>query len=140
MYPIRIFPYFHRAATNHVATHTVLAYHLPCKRFSGDRPLPEQSREDIMRSIVIAAALFAVSTPAFAEDAAPVAAAVQAKNGAMLRDAAGLRLGKVSRVLTDGSVQIIYDQNFVVVPGATLSMVDNNLVTSLSKREVARLR
>lgn len=93
-----------------------------------------------MRSIVIAAALFAVSTPAFAEDAAQVAAAVQPKNGATLRDAAGLRVGKVSRVLADGSVQIIYGQNFVVVPATTLSMVDNNLVTSLSKREVGKLR
>lgn len=93
-----------------------------------------------MRSIVIAAALFAVSAPAFAEDAAPAAEVVRATTGATLRDATGLRVGKVSRVLADGSVQIIYGQKFVVVPATTLSMVDDKLVTSLSKREVAKLR
>lgn len=62
------------------------------------------------------------------------------KPGRTIRDAGNLRLGKIDRVTDDGSVRLIFNSRFVTIPASTLSANEGNLVTSLTKREVSRLR
>ncbi len=90
---------------------------------------------------IAAVALVAVA-PASAQDPAAVAAITPAvaKAGRLLKDSAGGRIGKIDQVLGDGSVRVIFDERFVVIPAATLSIVDGEAVTSLAKRDVAKLR
>ena len=73
------------------------------------------------------------AVPALAQDAV-------ASPGKMLVGADGARLGAVYRVSSDGSPQLIVNGKMVTVPAATLSMVDGELKTSLSKSEVSKLR
>lgn len=60
--------------------------------------------------------------------------------GRILRDAGNVRLGKIDRVNPDGSVRIILDERFVTIPAETLSVQNGEVTTSLTKKEVARLR
>lgn len=98
-----------------------------------------------MNRILIATAVALLSVPAIAQDA-PAAAAVPAastdaiKAGLMLRDASNVRVGKIDRVNEDGSVKIIFNSRFVTVPADTLRVVDGGASTTLTKREIARLR
>ncbi len=86
-----------------------------------------------------AAALLALATPLMA--GAVTAETPGVKAGATLRDAGDLRLGRIDRVLDDGSVRIIFDGRFVTVPADKLVVADNGTVsTTLTKREVAKLR
>jgi hypothetical protein len=79
--------------------------------------------------------LVLVSCMATAEDGAVVATA-----GKMLLAADGARLGAVYRVMDDGAAQLIVDGKMVVIPAATLSVVEGKLMTSLSKSDVRKLR
>lgn len=88
------------------------------------------------RMIALGAAV-AVAAPTLAQDAAAPAVA---KAGRMLKDSTGGRVGKIDKVLADGSVRVIVDERFVTVPAATLSIVDGEAVTSMPKRDVAKLR
>lgn len=89
-----------------------------------------------MRFIAIAAlALATVATAAVAQEtAAPIA-----HRGDVLRDANALRVGEVSRVYPDGSVQVIFGTRFVIVPASTLATDEGKLKTSLTRREIAKL-
>lgn len=72
---------------------------------------------------------------------ASAAEAPAAKIGSTMRDAGDLRLGRVDRVFEDGSVRIIFDGRFVTVPADKISVAENgDVTTSLTKREVAKLR
>jgi hypothetical protein len=84
-------------------------------------------------AIVVCAA---VVLPAFAQ--APAGGAV-AEKGKMLMASNGARLGAVYRVTPEGAAQIILDGKMVSVPASTLSVVDGQLKTSLSKSEVLAL-
>ena len=86
-----------------------------------------------MRKSWVALAMVALSLPAIAQEAV-------ATEGKMLVGANGARLGAVYRVTPDGSAQLIVDGKMVTVPVATLSVVDGKLTTSLSKREVRKLK
>ncbi|WP_375398852.1 hypothetical protein [uncultured Sphingomonas sp.] len=88
-------------------------------------------------TFVLLAAVALSAAPAAAQSAAP---APIAKSGVMLRSADQARLGQVSRVNSDGSVQIIFDTTVKTIPASTLSMVDGKLVTSLTKSAVSSLR
>ncbi len=88
------------------------------------------------RMIAIGVAL-AFAAPTLAQE---TAAPAVAKAGHMLKDSAGGRVGKIDKVLADGSVRVIFDERFVVVPAATLSIVDGEAVTSMPKRDIAKLR
>lgn len=57
----------------------------------------------------------------------------------MLHAADGGRLEAVNRVLSDGSVQIIIDNKIVTVPAKTLSSVNGELTTSLTRDKVLSL-
>lgn len=97
----------------------------------------------------IAAALL-VATPviAMAQDAAPAAAAaeviaVDLKPKMVLWDKNGARIGPVISIASGreggvDSVTVIQGEGSARVAGATLSLAEGKLVTSLTKREIGR--
>lgn len=92
-----------------------------------------------MRSLFLAAALAAaLCTPAIAQDDA--AAPTIARAGQTLRDAKMARIGAIDRVYPDGSVRLIVDGHFATVPAASISITDGVVKTSLTRKDVARLR
>jgi hypothetical protein len=95
-----------------------------------------------MRIFAIAAlALASVSTAHAADDAVQAhAAPVSVRTGDTLRDAKAARIGAVSRVYGDGSVQVIYGSRFVVIPADTLTTEEGKLKTSLTRQEIAKLK
>lgn len=88
-----------------------------------------------MRTMLIAAAMLALATPAMAQDAAETV-----RHGQILRDANNARIGKISRVEDDGSLRVIFNQRLATIPADTVSVVEGRPVTSLTKKEVARLK
>lgn len=93
-----------------------------------------------MRFILSIAAAMLVAAPAVAQDVATKVAAAPARAGQTLRDVNSVRLGTIDRVTADGSVKIIVESRFVTVPANTLSVVDGGVVTSLSKKDIRKLR
>lgn len=103
-------------------------------------------------SMLGAAGLAMASLPAVAQTAeAPAAAAagpVQAatvKMRAPVYDKNGVRIGTVVKVAPTSSgsvdyVTLISGENSVRVPGSTLSMADDKLTSTLTKREASVLR
>ena len=86
-----------------------------------------------------AALLLALAMPLVSGAAAAQTPAV--KMGDTLRDAGDIRLGRVDRVLQDGSVRIIFDGRFVTIPADKVVVAENgNVSTTLTKREVSKLR
>lgn len=83
-----------------------------------------------MRHFLIAVAAFAAASPVLAQDPATL------RVGQIVRDADMNKLGPVSQVNNDGSVQIIYEQHLLVLPAGTLSVVDGKAKTSLSKHDL----
>ncbi|WP_448578656.1 hypothetical protein [Thermaurantiacus sp.] len=79
----------------------------------------------------------ALAGPSLAQDAA---AMLELRPGQTVRDPANARLGKIDRVNADGSVRIIFEERFVIIPADKLVVHNGNVTTSLTRREVARLR
>lgn len=96
----------------------------------------------MLKPLLVAFAFsFAAPVAAQAVESTPaVANADVVKAGRTLRDSANARLGKIDQVNADGSVRIIFDTRFVTIPADTISVAGNEPVTSLSKREVSKLR
>jgi hypothetical protein len=90
-----------------------------------------------VRKLLFAALTCAfVTVPAFADGgAAPAAVAVKGKT---LIAANGARLGQIYRVQPDGSAQLILEGSMVTVPASTLSLVDGQLKTSMTKNDLIR--
>ena len=86
--------------------------------------------------LVLLCMLAAAPAVAQTSGSAPAASAVAATKGQMLHDANGGRLAPVDQVTSDGSVQIIFYGKVVTVPASTLSVVDGDLKTSLTKNQV----
>lgn len=93
-----------------------------------------------MRFLALAAFALATVGVAHAADDAAQTAAPAAKVGDFLRDGDARRVAAVTRVYPDGAVQIIYDSHFVVVPANTLSTADGKLKTSLTRKEISKLK
>lgn len=93
------------------------------------------------KSWLLALMCICAVVPAAAQDAASpsVATVVVATKGQMLHAADGGRLAPVYRVTDNGSVQIIIYGKVVTVPASTLSVVDGELTTSLTKNQVIAL-
>lgn len=87
-----------------------------------------------MRIILALAAVALVATPLLAETVPAV------KRGAVLRDAKKMPLGTVDRVNVDGSIQIIFGPRVVVIPAEKIVVAQNDVSTTLTRLEVARLR
>lgn len=90
-----------------------------------------------MHRILIAVAAFSMAPAAFAQTAAP--AAVKLTTGQVLRDVDMNKLGPISQINGDGSVQIIYEQRLVTIPAASLSVVDGKAKTSMSRKDLSKL-
>jgi hypothetical protein len=71
----------------------------------------------------------AAATPALAE----------VKSGATLFDVDGHRLGKIDRVLEDGTVRTIVGTKMVRIPGSTVKDVDGKATTTMTKAQVRKL-
>lgn len=108
----------------------------------------ELNGEDKMRALnsVLAFSLLmaGVSGVASAQttDAAPAAApAAESQPAVRLGEriylASGRRLGTVDRLLSDGSLRVMTEQAFVVVPAATLSYVNGHHVTSSTLKQLS---
>ncbi|WP_232824384.1 hypothetical protein [Blastomonas sp. UPD001] len=103
---------------------------------TGPFVLPAIERNAIMnlRSALLGAVLLAATAaPAFAQDDALIS-----KNQTIY-DAEGKRVGKVTRVLEDGSALVIYKGKVVRIGASTLTAAEGKVTTSLSKKELARL-
>lgn len=79
-------------------------------------------------------------TPVLAQVQTAPAGAVTVEVGKPLVDVEGKRIGAVYRVGADGAAQVIIDGKIYSVPAATLSVVDDKLVTSLKRKEVLAKR
>jgi hypothetical protein len=91
-------------------------------------------REGVKKlSLVVLMCAFA-SVAAVAQEAGTVAT-----RGKLLRAADGARIGAVYRVSGDGSAEVIVEGKLVVIPVATLSVVDGKLTTSLTKQEITAI-
>lgn len=82
----------------------------------------------------------ALAHPILAQTQPAPVAAVTVEVGKPLVDVEGKRIGAVYRVGDDGSAQVIVDGKLYAVPAATLSIVDDKLVTNLKKKDVLSKR
>lgn len=87
-----------------------------------------------MRFTLAFATLALVATPLAAQASDPAV-----KRGATLRDVKATRIGTIDRVNPDGSVQVIFNSKFVVIPADKLVVTSGTVATSLSKAEVSKL-
>jgi len=90
-----------------------------------------------MRALLSFALLALTPVAAFAQT--PVAAAATAHVGQMLHDVAGGRVGAVTEVYKDGSVQVIYNAQLVTIPASSLTATDGKLTTSLTRKQLSQL-
>lgn len=89
---------------------------------------------------VLALAALSFVPAAHAEEAAvsSTSAAATVKVGRMIYAANGQRLGRVYRVTSDGTVQVIHDSRMVNIPLSTLSEADGKTRTTLNKADLGR--
>ncbi len=71
---------------------------------------------------------------------APAAFAAEAQRNDRLYDATGSSVAKVNRVAADGDVLVIYKGKVRRVQAETLSNTDGKLMTTLTKKELRRLK
>jgi hypothetical protein len=90
-----------------------------------------------MRAFLPFALLTLAPVAAFAQAPTQPAAAVHV--GQMLRDSSGGRIGAVTEVYKDGSVQVIYNSQLVTIPAASLTAADGKLTTSLTRKNLSQL-
>lgn len=83
-------------------------------------------------SIILGAAALSLTAPA--------AFAADAERNDRLYDASGSSVAKVNRVADDGDVLVIYKGKVRRVQAETLSKTDGKLMTSLTKKELRRLK
>lgn len=106
----------------------------------------QQTGVDMKIRLILASTAAILAAPLAAQDATPAMAPAVAtdpavvKPGRTLRDASNVRLGKIDRVNADGSVKIIFDSRFVTVPAESIRVTDGEPSTTLTKRDVSRLR
>tara|TARA_R110000772_G_scaffold256395_2_gene372943 strand:- start:2102 stop:2368 length:267 start_codon:yes stop_codon:yes gene_type:complete len=83
-------------------------------------------------SIILAASALSLTAPA--------ALAAEVKRNERLYDASGSSIGKVNRVADDGDILIIYKGKVRRIQAETLSETDGKLMTTLTKKELRRLK
>lgn len=83
-------------------------------------------------SIILTAAALSLTAPA--------AFAADAQRNDRLYDASGSSVAKVNRVADNGDVLVIYKGKVRRIQSETLSNTDGKLVTTLTKKELRRLK
>lgn len=94
-------------------------------------------------SVFAASPALAQETATPPQEAAAVVqqvAAVQPVRGQMILTSDGSRLGRVYRVADDGAPSVIFNGRLIIIPAATISADGDNLVTTLTRREIATIR
>jgi len=92
-----------------------------------------------MKTILCAALIACAGLPSIAQAESTSAALVVA--GKTLFDASGKNIGVIYKVTVDGSPQIVIDdQRLITIPATSISQVDGKLRTSMTKRDVLKLR
>lgn len=86
-------------------------------------------------SAFVAVALISTSIPAFAQ-----APADSIRIGKTLRGANDARIGTIDSVLADGSIRVIVESRYIVIPASTLTVADGIATTSLSRKDVSKMR
>lgn len=71
---------------------------------------------------------------------APAAFATEVQRNDRLYDAAGSSIAKVNRVAEDGDILVIYKGKVRRIQAETLSNTDGKLMTTLTKKELRRLK
>jgi hypothetical protein len=84
-------------------------------------------------ALIAAAPAFVSAAPAFAQDGAIAA-------DTPLYDAEGKRVGLINRVAEQKWVKVIYKDHFVTIGWDQLKVEDGRVVTSLTRREIGRLK
>ena len=84
--------------------------------------------------------VFAAETSQSVQAVTEAAAQVDVTAGKMLYGANGQRVATIYRVNAEGNPQVIIDGRLITVPASTLSNNDGKVTTSLTKREVTRIR
>lgn len=83
-------------------------------------------------NLIIAGAIALIATTASADTGV--------RSGQILRDINALRIGPVDKVNADGSVQVIFESRFVTIPASDVSVVQGNVISTLSRKEISKLR
>ena len=86
-----------------------------------------------MRALALAAAIVTLTLPAFAASAETV------RPGMVIVDASHNRLGNIDQVNTDGSVGVVMDADYAVIPAANVHMEDGRPVANLTHAQVEAL-
>lgn len=86
-----------------------------------------------MRRFLLAAVLSLAAAPAFAVTLPGL------HTGMVLVDAANQKVGDIDQINTDGSVGVVMDGAYAVVPADTLSMQAGRPVTKLTRKQVESL-
>lgn len=92
----------------------------------------------LLLPLALSVALPSVASAAPPAPVAPAPAAIAVHVGELVRDASGSRVGAISEVYGDGSVQVIYNSQLVSIPASTLSATDGKLSTSLTRKQLAQ--
>ncbi|MEO9600266.1 hypothetical protein [Parasphingorhabdus sp.] len=71
---------------------------------------------------------------------APMATAAEAERNDRLYDATGASVAKVNRVSENGDLVVIYKGKVRRIEASTLSNTDGKLMTSLTRKEIRRLK
>lgn len=85
-----------------------------------------------LSSIILTAAALSLTAPA--------AFAADAQRNDRLYDASGSSIAKINRVSDDGDVLVIYKGKVRRIQAETLSKTDGKLMTTLTKKELRRLK
>ncbi|GGB99057.1 hypothetical protein GCM10011494_16870 [Novosphingobium endophyticum] len=85
-------------------------------------------------------AVFAETEQSAGESTPEAAVSAEINAGKMLYSSHGYRIASIYRVNQEGDPQIILSGRLVTVPASTLSVVDDKITTSLSKKEIAAAR
>ena len=92
-----------------------------------------------MKKSWIFASMVAFASLAIAQEGTAPPSATGIVAGKMLVSTNNARLDAVYQMTEDGSAQLIVDGKIMTVPAATLSVVDGQMKTSLTKGEIRKL-
>jgi hypothetical protein len=92
-----------------------------------------------MKPMLVALALIS-AVPATLASAPAVAQGQEISQDKPLYDAEGKRVGNIDRVADQKWVKVIYKDAFVTIGWDTLSVKDGKVTTSLTRKEIGRLR
>ncbi len=83
-------------------------------------------------NLVIAGAIALIATAASADTGV--------RSGQILRDINAMRIGPIDKINPDGSVQVIFESRFVTIAANDYSVVQGNVISTLSRKEIGKLR